>query len=193
MTLIEVLISFAIASILFGAVVNVFRNYMAQKDIHDAMVKFNHDIQLVEKQLYLDCLRLGPDLSMSESGDIFINGEATAQPIPQTIRLYDTDRDAANGAEMMRMKITFLEPFGSYQDIEYGFDKKNGTLYRKEGIRKKILVEGLSELHFHSMKKGLKITGKEKRTSKEQDFTTAFSFVTGFIKVVWSGYKEPSK
>ncbi|MDD5089827.1 MAG: prepilin-type N-terminal cleavage/methylation domain-containing protein [Candidatus Wallbacteria bacterium] len=186
-TLVEVMISFAIISIIFASVTTVFRNFMVQRGVHDNMLRFNNEIQMLEKQIYLDCIRLAPFLDVTESGDIYVRGEQWGQPVPQMIELFDLDGNVENGAEMLRLYTSRLEPVGKTELIEYRFDSAKGELIRKSPQGDHVLAESLKEFHFLPMRKGLKFQGREKRTSEEEEFSTAFSFVDGFARVVWRG------
>ncbi|MDD2716231.1 MAG: type II secretion system protein [Candidatus Wallbacteria bacterium] len=182
-TLIEVLISFAIVSIIFGSVVGVFRNFMYTRGKNDDMMRYSQEIQFLEKQIYLDCIRISPALRLNTSGDLFVAGEETDQPIPEEILLYDTDANTQNGYEVMRMFLGTLSALDRREKVEYSFKQETGKLIRKSGSKSYTLGENLTEFHFFPLKRGLKLTGKEKKGKTVEDFSTAFSFLDGFVRI----------
>lgn len=181
-TLIELLISFAIISVIMGSVLGVFGSYIKQSRVQDSGLKINHTIQLVEKQLYIDLLGISPFITISKNGDIYVKGEEADQAIPQFITLYNEDTTEANGYERLSFYTVSLDPFGTYDSIDYEYNSSSKTLIRSTEGSEKILGTDLDEFHFIPLKKGLKILAKITTDKRSESFSTVFPLGDSLIR-----------
>jgi len=181
-TLIELLISFAIISVIMGSVLGVFGSYVKQSRVQDSGLKINHTIQLVEKQLYIDMIQISPFISISKNGDIYVKGENTGEAIPQFITLYNQDTSETNGYERLSFYTVSLDPFGTYDSIDYEYNTSSKILTRSTQGSEKILGTDLAGFHFIPLKKGLKIVAEIKTDKRTENFSTVFPLGDSLIR-----------
>lgn len=183
LTLIELLVSFAIITLILGSVLTIFRNYLNIGKKQDSVMRLNLQLQLLQKQIYLDFLMISPYIKMDNSGNIFVAGEEQKSPISKHIKLVDLDKNKKNGYEGIDIFINEFEPFNNTYTIKYRVNKN--LLIRIKNKKEKIICKDLNYLHFFPIKDGVKINGQFKIKNLTQDFSTVCLFENGFVRIAF--------
>lgn len=118
-TLVEVMISLAVASMLLISIFYTFSHNLQSWQQGEKKMVLQSEISRVMYVIYQDLKRINPAIFYDQNFDLWVTGERYKEAKPNEIEILDENKKTADGFERIKFKVYYIEPYSKKETVEY--------------------------------------------------------------------------
>lgn len=118
-TLSELMIAFAIASMVLGSVLYFFMQRMQTWNRGEKAMILQAETSKILGAVYTDLKRVNPVIFYDQNFDLWVSGEKYKEAKPNVVELIDENDKRSDGFERIKFNVYMVEPFSKHETIQY--------------------------------------------------------------------------
>jgi len=118
-TLVEVMISLAVASMLLISIFFTFSHNLQSWQQGEKKMVLQSEVSRVMYVIYQDLKRVNPAIFYDQNFDLWVTGERYKEAKPNEIEIIDENKRPVDGFERIKFKVYYIEPYSKKETVEY--------------------------------------------------------------------------